>query len=321
MALWHILRRTGFNSLRLAIGCTVVATCCFSTVYAAVPGDITGDSRVDVIDLSAMLSQFGATGAADLNNSGTVDVIDLSIFLSAYRISLQEYPALPDSAALITRDDFESGTVGQSYTSNQCEANNNQVISSGWDAKIWETSWDAGDPPVAAHQARCELPEALNEPGEYIYRYKFKVPSESYLPGEGWHYRLQFHGDNPSTSPPIAMFTYEGPTPDQFSLRFGAGDSSWFQTGWSYYPRDQWHTAQVRVKWSTDNTGWSEFHIDGQPLTTLSGTTRLNGKTLHASQGTPTAVYAKYGLDGGSLPTTGIRLLGYVAHFEAWSVN
>jgi hypothetical protein len=49
-------------------------------------GDINGDGRVDISDLSILLTNWGSTTntASDLNNNGVVDVFDLSILLSNY---------------------------------------------------------------------------------------------------------------------------------------------------------------------------------------------------------------------------------------------
>jgi hypothetical protein len=44
------------------------------------PGDINGDEKVDAIDLSLMLTNWGSTYlAADQNNDGVVDIGDLSV--------------------------------------------------------------------------------------------------------------------------------------------------------------------------------------------------------------------------------------------------
>ncbi|HUB93943.1 MAG TPA: polysaccharide deacetylase family protein [Verrucomicrobiae bacterium] len=52
----------------------------------AIPGDINGDGKVDALDLSVLLSNWGKTGATaaqgDLNGDGTVDALDLSILLT-----------------------------------------------------------------------------------------------------------------------------------------------------------------------------------------------------------------------------------------------
>jgi hypothetical protein len=46
------------------------------------PGDLNGDGKVNITDLSNLLSNWGKTGVpADLNSSGKVDITDLSILL------------------------------------------------------------------------------------------------------------------------------------------------------------------------------------------------------------------------------------------------
>lgn len=51
------------------------------------PGDVNGDGHVTVIDLSTLLTNYGASGdrsKGDLNNDGIINVIDLSTLLSYY---------------------------------------------------------------------------------------------------------------------------------------------------------------------------------------------------------------------------------------------
>jgi hypothetical protein len=50
-------------------------------------GDINGDAKVDIFDLSILLSHFSQTGnrsLGDLNNDGIINIFDLSILLSAW---------------------------------------------------------------------------------------------------------------------------------------------------------------------------------------------------------------------------------------------
>jgi hypothetical protein len=47
------------------------------------PGDLNGDNKVDIFDLSILLSNWSASGvAADINKDGVVNILDLSILLS-----------------------------------------------------------------------------------------------------------------------------------------------------------------------------------------------------------------------------------------------
>lgn len=48
------------------------------------PADLTGDGKVDIYDLSLLLSNYGKPGRGDLNGNGVVDLADLSILLSNY---------------------------------------------------------------------------------------------------------------------------------------------------------------------------------------------------------------------------------------------
>jgi hypothetical protein len=46
-------------------------------------GDLNGDGKVDIFDLSILLSNWGSTGGvADINKDGKVDIFDLSVLLS-----------------------------------------------------------------------------------------------------------------------------------------------------------------------------------------------------------------------------------------------
>ena len=55
------------------------------TPASITPGDINGDGRVDITDLSILLSNYGTSNTqADINKDGKVDVLDLSILLSNY---------------------------------------------------------------------------------------------------------------------------------------------------------------------------------------------------------------------------------------------
>jgi chitodextrinase len=47
-------------------------------------GDLNGDHKVNIYDLSILLSHFNKPGAGDFNNNGKVDIFDLSILLSHF---------------------------------------------------------------------------------------------------------------------------------------------------------------------------------------------------------------------------------------------
>lgn len=54
-------------------------------VAAGKRGDLNGDGKINVLDLSILLSKFmKATGNSDLNNDGKTNILDLSILLSSW---------------------------------------------------------------------------------------------------------------------------------------------------------------------------------------------------------------------------------------------
>ena len=70
------------------------------TQRTVLPGDANGDGRVDVNDLTIVLSNFGKTtgmswGTGDFNGDGKTDINDLTIVLSGYGQSLGSSVAGP----------------------------------------------------------------------------------------------------------------------------------------------------------------------------------------------------------------------------------
>jgi len=49
-----------------------------------ITGDLNGDHKVNIFDLSILLSNWNKSGAGDFNNNGRVDIFDLSVLLSHY---------------------------------------------------------------------------------------------------------------------------------------------------------------------------------------------------------------------------------------------
>jgi chitodextrinase len=47
-------------------------------------GDINGDHKVNIFDLSLLLSRWNKSGSGDFNNNGRVDIFDLSVLLARY---------------------------------------------------------------------------------------------------------------------------------------------------------------------------------------------------------------------------------------------
>jgi chitodextrinase len=50
----------------------------------AIVGDLNGDHKVNIFDLSTLLSHWNKSGAGDFNNNGKVDIFDLSVLLSHF---------------------------------------------------------------------------------------------------------------------------------------------------------------------------------------------------------------------------------------------
>ena len=66
-------------------GNTSPAASLSASTQASTPGDLNGDGRVNITDLSILLSNYGTTNAvADINGDGVVNIFDLSILLSRW---------------------------------------------------------------------------------------------------------------------------------------------------------------------------------------------------------------------------------------------
>jgi hypothetical protein len=105
----NFMRTSSFKSRNLIIFLAVfcpIAVYILIRSFAATPnalqGDINGDSTVNTIDLSILLSNYGKTASqstnsfADINADGNISVLDLSILLSNYgKTSTTSTPAIP----------------------------------------------------------------------------------------------------------------------------------------------------------------------------------------------------------------------------------
>jgi uncharacterized protein YkwD len=94
----------------------------------ALPGDVNNDNKVDLTDLSILLSNYATTNSsADLDGNSKVDIIDLSILLSNYGQSLAGQPTVTISANPNTINTGSSSTLSWSSTNaTSCTA------SGGW---------------------------------------------------------------------------------------------------------------------------------------------------------------------------------------------
>jgi len=85
------LRSSRFSRLQLAIFILIFAIIGGIVIWRSLavnpnlPGDLNNDNKVDISDLSILLSNYGTSNStADINGDGTVNVLDLSSLLSHY---------------------------------------------------------------------------------------------------------------------------------------------------------------------------------------------------------------------------------------------
>ena len=90
LAGWDFQYADGVNNNGEVVGYGTLdgVSSAFALLYYGGPGDANGDGRVDVNDLTIVLTNFGKTGATwsqgEFTGDGTVDVNDLTIVLSNY---------------------------------------------------------------------------------------------------------------------------------------------------------------------------------------------------------------------------------------------
>ncbi len=90
------------------VGLAVSAQFISMSLAATLPGDINNDTRVDVTDLSLLLSNYGKAASeatdpdCDVNRSGRVDIIDLSTLLANYGRSSSRRPDTDPKPAIPT---------------------------------------------------------------------------------------------------------------------------------------------------------------------------------------------------------------------------
>lgn len=107
------------------------ATIGFRVLYHshAATGDINGDGKVDVLDLSVLAAHYGQTGqtqsTGDLNGDGKVTVLDLSILAGAWGTSSASYVSGPGIA-------FPNHTAFVSTTERDNQLNNAQQLGAKW---------------------------------------------------------------------------------------------------------------------------------------------------------------------------------------------
>ena len=103
----NALKTDRFSKLQLSVFVAVFALIgliilikSFAAPNPSLPGDLNNDSKVDIADLSLLLSDFGSTdpvkiAQADIDNNGKVDILDMSALLSHFGQSLTTKPSIP----------------------------------------------------------------------------------------------------------------------------------------------------------------------------------------------------------------------------------
>ncbi len=85
----HVLTARAYD----ASGNTASQSVSISVINPPPPitGDLNGDHRINIYDLSILLSHFNKVGSGDFNNNGKVDIFDLSVLLSHFGLDNSNY--------------------------------------------------------------------------------------------------------------------------------------------------------------------------------------------------------------------------------------
>jgi hypothetical protein len=137
-----ILQKSKFDLRALLLIGVFAVFCGYFLVYlgdaSVQKGDINGDGRVDITDLSILLSKYNQSGTGiqgDLDSNGVVNVLDLSILLSNYGNSSSD-----TTGHILYMESTGSGT--DQYT-NSPTAATQQWMRDHWDrALVYSTYWD-----------------------------------------------------------------------------------------------------------------------------------------------------------------------------------
>ncbi len=125
--------------------------------------DVNRDGRVDIIDLSILLSDWGTTNSrSNINRAGTVDIVDLSILLSSWTKSPLAAAAASE-AAVSPPTVVGSGTV----TTLSGRGGDAEVIAAADNGQLYGNAASApGGAPVAAFwPSATQLPRLIAVPG------------------------------------------------------------------------------------------------------------------------------------------------------------
>lgn len=108
----------------------------FSSKAATSP-DLNSDGKVDITDLSTLLTNYGTNGNGDLNSSGLVDIFDLSIMLSNYGTTTNISPsgvAMPTEKTISSNGYNWEQVFTDDFTTNVSLGSFPSAVASKWSA-------------------------------------------------------------------------------------------------------------------------------------------------------------------------------------------
>lgn len=187
--------------------------------------------------------------------------------------------ALPASAKVLWRGDFETGDLSQwsktqMVSPDRLQVVNNPVLQGRYALK---TTVRPGDDPIGASGNRNELViTGIDKSGsERVYRWHTLFPAD-FESADTWQLFTQWHHDGSDGSPPVEFFVWG----ESIILRVD-GEDLWSAP----LERGRWQEFVFRVKWARN--GWVELHHNGDLALE-----RTSASTLYQGQG----VYLKQGL-------------------------
>ncbi len=249
---------------------------------AALQGDINGDGKVDIVDLSILLSNFGKTASPSPTSTPP----------PTPGPTATAYP-IPAGSTLLRKNDFEDGKENSWDNTMVFETSPDRwTVDTGvplaaqgtWRARA---EVRAGDPQIASGY-RSQLSSGIKPNNhQYLSCFRFLIPGSSDLPGQygsnAWKLIWEQHTVNIGGSPPLALFV-DGTKGQPVTLSHAAGDGSrsdWSKAGVAL---DTWHHFCAKYYQSTSSgTGWLELWLDGQWQTLNSGQQRKAFATAGAS--------------------------------------
>ena len=109
---WYFTNADSINNNKEVVGYGLLngVSHCFALLMNNMPGDANGDNKVDINDLTIVLTNYNTTtgmnwSTGDFNNDGKVDINDLTVVLTAYGHSAGSSPvglaAVPEPSSMI----------------------------------------------------------------------------------------------------------------------------------------------------------------------------------------------------------------------------